>query len=315
MSLLQKIDEQLFYFDLLEQGLPGRSSAYLMKGQKNVLIETGSAPCLPRIVAALDEAGLSPDELDYCIVTHVHLDHAGGAGLLATLCPRTIFVAQERAARHLIDPTRLIAGAKAVYGDAFETYFGQVLPIPERQVIVKKDGESLDLGDRTLVFYDTPGHAKHHFSIHDPDREAIFSGDALGIRYVRAFTGWDFEFILPSTSPTDFDPEGVAYTVQKLESLGAKTVYHTHFGPSPATQALTDTLTGATAFAGLVDIFYNEDLTWEELALALQGFIGSYFRARGYDKPLNIEDIGIDIELDAKGLLYYAQQKNSHTAS
>lgn len=314
MGLLQQLDERLFYFDLLEQSLPGRSSAYLIKGQHNILIETGSSPCHSRIITALDEAGLRPEDLHFCIVTHVHLDHAGGAGLLATACPQTIFVAQERAARHLIDPTRLIAGAKAVYGDAFESYFGPVLPVPSDRVLVRRDGEALDLPEQTLVFYDTPGHAKHHFSVHDPRRRAIFAGDALGIRYVRQFTGWDFEFILPSTSPTDFDPAGVAYTVERLGSLDAETVYHTHFGPSPAKEALQETLAGAKAFADLADTLYDPTMTWEDMGLGLQGFIGAYLRAKGFDRPLEIADIGMDIELDAKGLLYFEQQKQARAS-
>jgi len=192
--------------------------------------------------------------------------------------------------------------------------FGEILPVPADRVLVRKDGEALDLGDRTLLFYDTPGHAKHHFSVFDRARLAIFAGDALGIRYVRQFTGWDFEFILPSTSPTDFDPEAVAYTVAKLQTLNAQTVYHTHFGPSPAAQAFADTLSGVEAFTRLADTLYDPALTWEDMGLSLQGFIGAHLRTKGIAKPLNIEDIGMDIELDAKGLLYYEQQKHASKA-
>jgi len=309
MTLLTKLDDQLYLFDLLEQGLPGRSSAYLLTGSKNVLIDTGSAPSHERILAALAEAKLTPEQLNYCILTHVHLDHAGGAGLLAAACPHTIFVAQERAARHLIDPSRLIAGARTVYGDSFESSFGTILPVPAERVLVRKNGEQLELGDRTLTFYDTPGHAKHHFSVHDPLRGAIFAGDTLGIRYVKAFTGWDFEFILPSTSPTDFDPQGVLYSVNLLQKLNAHTVYHTHFGPSPADEAYSATLTGALAFAQLADTLYDPDLTWEELALSLQGYIGAHLHKLGVHESLPIENLGIDIELDAKGLLFYEEQK------
>lgn len=309
MGILTQLDESLFLFDLLEQGQAGRSSAYILKGRENVLVETGSSLSHQRILTALQEAEIALEELHYCIVTHVHLDHAGGAGTLARVCPNTIFIAQERAARHLIDPSRLLQGAHSVYGDATETYFGEVLPVPANQVLVKKHGETLQLPDRELAFYDTPGHAKHHFSIHDPARKSIYSGDALGIRYVRSFTGWNFEFILPSTSPTDFDPVGVAKTVALLSTLGADTVYHTHFGPSPANEAFASTLQGALEFAELVETLYEPTLTWEELAMSLQGYIGATIHSMGHNEPLAMEDIGIDIELDAKGLQYYAEQK------
>ncbi|MCY0902277.1 MAG: MBL fold metallo-hydrolase [Firmicutes bacterium] len=311
MNLLRPLDDTLYLFDLMEQGLPGRSSGYLLVGSKTLLVDTGSSPSHTRILAALDEIGIAPSALDYCILTHVHLDHAGGAGLLAQACPNTLFIAQERAARHLIDPSRLIAGARSVYGDTMEALFGAILPIPEDRVLIRRHGEQLQLPDRTLTFYDTPGHARHHFSIHDPARAAIFAGDAVGIRYVTEFTGWDFEFILPSTSPTDFDPDAVATTVSLLQTLGAETIYHTHFGPSPAAAALAATKEGARAFAELADALYDEEMTWEELAMSLQGFIGADLRRQGYTDPLDMDRLGIDVELDAKGLLYWQRMKRT----
>jgi len=311
MNLLRPLDDTLYLFDLMEQGLPGRSSGYLLTGSKTLLIDTGSSPSHSRILAALAEIGVAPTDLDYCILTHVHLDHAGGAGLLAQACPNTVFVAQERAARHLVDPSRLIAGARAVYGDAMDQLFGAILPIPEDRVLIRRHGEQLRLPDRTLTFYDTPGHARHHFSIHDPARAAIFAGDAVGIRYVTEFTGWDFEFVLPSTSPTDFDPDAVAATVALLRTLAAETIYHTHFGPSPAAEALDATRDAARAFADLADALYDADMTWEELGMSLQGFIGADLRRQGHGESLDMARLGIDIELDAKGLLYWQQMKRN----
>lgn len=308
MSLLTPLGEELYEFDLLEQGMPGRSSAYLYDGKKKVLIETGAAPSLMRIAAALAELGLRTADLDYVIVTHVHLDHAGGAGSLSRIAPRAIFVAHPRAARHLADPSRLLAGARAVYGDALFRLFGEVLPVNASSILVRADGESLELGGRRLVFYDTPGHARHHFSIHDPERAAVFSGDALGIRYVSSFTGWPFEFVWPSTSPTDFDPDGVAYTVDKLSGLGIRTVYHTHFGPSPADEAFTGVLTGARLLSEAARAAYRPDMTWQDMAFAANTCTLDHLRALGHREPLAIERIGIDLELNARGLLHYASR-------
>ncbi len=296
-------------FDLFEQGLRGRSSAYVYTGPKKVLIETGSAPCRPYLVDGLRTLGLTPADLDYVVLTHVHLDHAGGAGVLAIDAPQATFVAHPRAARHLIDPTKLIAGAKAVYGDDLERFFGQILPVPERQVLIREEGDTLDLGDRVVTFYDTPGHARHHFSMHDPALSAVFSGDALGVRYVTEFTGWPFEFVLPSTSPSDFDLTAVENTVDKLRALDPAVVYHTHFGPSLAEEAFAGTLEGARMFARLADDTYTGQTTWEHMAHALEHRVASWLRDNGHTEPWNIADLGVDIELNAKGLLYYQQQK------
>lgn len=311
MAEVRKLSEQLFMFDLFEQGIQGRSSAYVYTGPRKVLIETGSAPCNPHLVAGLGALGLTPEDLDYVVLTHIHLDHAGGAGVLALAAPQATFVAHPRALRHLIDPTKLIAGAKAVYGDDLERYFGQILPVPERQILIRKDGDTLDFGDRLVTFYDTPGHAKHHFSMHDPVLSAVFSGDALGVRYVSEFTGWPFEFVLPSSSPSDFDPLAVETTVAKLRALHPAVVYHTHFGPSPAEEAFAGTLEGARMFTQLAnDTYIGQTTTWEQIADGLVQRIADWLRANGHTEERDIADLGVDIELDAKGLLYYEQQKS-----
>lgn len=311
MGYTTKLAENLYMFDLFEQGQPGRSAAYVYHGVKKVLIETGSALSHPYILRALDELGIQTNELDYVVLTHIHLDHAGGAGSLAQVSKNATFVVHPRAARHLIDPTKLIAGARAVYGEQLEQFFGEILPVPKDQVLIREDGETLDFGDRIVTFYDTPGHAKHHFSLYDPVLRAIFSGDALGIRYVHRFTGWPFEFILPSTSPSDFDPIAVEMTVNKLRTLDAKTVFHTHFGPSPVQEALRDTLEGAKRFARMADRLYHRGITWEELQVGLEAEIQSLLIDMGHSEEFNVKELGIDLELDAKGLLYYEDMKHA----
>lgn len=310
MQKLTSLGDQLYLFDLMEQHQPGRSSAYLYLGQKKALIETGSSLSHQTILDALREADISPNELDYIIVTHIHLDHAGGAGHLARLAPHASVVAHPRAERHLMDPTRLMAGAKAVYGDALDELFGEMVAIPPEQLLIQGEGDQIDLGDRVWTFYDTPGHAKHHFSIHDERRKAIFSGDALGIRYVPAFTGYDFEFVMPSTSPSDFDPNAVEKTVHKLRALHPKTVFHTHFGPSHAEEAFSGTERGVERLAHMARALYYEGVSWEEYMLALTGLYAGMLSGEGHTS-LDIEKIGIDLELNAKGLLHWASQQHA----
>jgi glyoxylase-like metal-dependent hydrolase (beta-lactamase superfamily II) len=252
-----QIDDKLWMIDLMEQGLPCRSAAYFLAEEKPTLIETGSAKSHDIIVEALQQLGYTPEDLAYVIVTHVHLDHAGGAGHMMQKAKNAQLVVQNRAARHMIDPSRLWNGAKAVYGDQLEELFGEMIAVPESQVLVRKHGETLDLGGRVLTFYDTPGHAKHHFSIHDPVADGVYAGDAAGIRYRTCFTGWDFEWVMPSTSPVDFDPEAVHQTVELLESIPFQWIYHTHFGRSPKAEALRDTDKSAQSLAALIESIYR----------------------------------------------------------
>ncbi len=300
-------------FDLLEQGKVGLSSGYLYTGPKKVLVDTGSALCHEHIVQALNELGLALTDLDYVILTHLHLDHAGGAGVLAKHAPQAQFLCQKRAARHLIDPTRLIVGAGTVYGDDVERLFGEILPVPEKRVRVMADGEKLDIGDRVLQFYDTPGHAKHHLSVWDAQSRLVFTGDTIGIRYVKEYTNWDFELVFPSTSPTDFDPEAVHYSVTKIKELDPHMVCHTHFGPSLASDAFAATLFGVDALATLIKRVYRPDIAWTEVADEIRLHLQAHIRTLGHNiETLDAGPLDLDIELNAKGLLHYEQKRQTN---
>ncbi len=312
--MLMDLGDRLYLFDLLEHGLPGRSSGYLYAGTQTVLFDTGSARCLPQILRALSALGKSPADLDYVVLTHAHLDHAGGAGQLARIAERATFVAHPRAARHLAAPSRLIEGTRAVYGERYDSLFGEVIPIQKDRLIAREDGDTLDIGDRILHFYDTPGHARHHFCIHDPARNAVFTGDALGIRYVKQFTGENFEFILPSSSPTDFDPVGVRYTVDKLSRLQADTVYHAHFGPSPAREALHATETGAFAFANLSSKAYHPGMTAKEMTAVLAKHVTAHLAKLGHPE-MDADHLGDDLWLDGMGLVHYERTRSSRAES
>ena len=304
------LGDNLFYFDLYERGQPWHTAAYLYNGRKKILIETGASTSYERILQALEELYLQPNDLDYVLLTHIHLDHSGGAGLLASAAPKTVFLCHPRAQRHLVDPSRLKQSALAVYGDVMDSMFGAILPISPERVIAQEDGAILDAGDLKLQFFHTPGHAKHHMCIFDPDRAAVFSGDALGIRYVSHSTKWDRDVIFPSASPPDFDPEGVAYTVQKIAALRPKTVLHTHFGPSDADEALTSTLREAELFAKMADTVFHPNLEETEMKAALITHLQRRLLALGVAPAADIEKFGIDLMLNAKGLLYYERKKH-----
>ncbi|MBX2801303.1 MAG: MBL fold metallo-hydrolase [Myxococcales bacterium] len=222
-------------------GRPLIAASYLLRTDDAVaFVETGTTPTLPHLLQALTDAGLTPADVTHVVITHVHLDHAGGAGALMQACPGATLWAHPRAAPHAIDPSRLIHSAKAVYGEAFSQLYGEILPIPEERVVVANDGDTLDLGGRTLTFLHTRGHANHHFCVQDSGSDGIFTGDSFGIVYPSLQRKGLFAF--PSTTPTDFDAEAAHQSVDRIVATGCSVAYPTHFGPQHAIVAIADQL-------------------------------------------------------------------------
>lgn len=209
-------------------GIPQLAAAYLLRdGDTAAFVETNTTHAVPRLLDALSEAGMSPDQVQYVIVTHIHLDHAGGAGALMRACPQATLVAHPRAAPHAIDPTKLEASARKVYGSEFDALYGEIVPVPEARVRTCDDGEMIPFGARTLTFLHTRGHANHHFCVRD-SAGGIFTGDSFGIVYPLLQRHGPFAF--PSTTPTDFDPEAAHASVDRIATNGADVAYLTHFG-------------------------------------------------------------------------------------
>lgn len=224
------LGNRIFLIDGFDMGFQERTGTYVICDEQITLVESCASPSVPHIIKGLETLEIPLDEIKYIIVTHVHLDHAGGAGLLMQKCPNAKLVVHPRGARHMIDPSRLIQGAKAVYGPIFDKLFDPILPIPEERVIVKHDGETLAIGsDCELTFYDTPGHANHHFSIYDPKSNGIFVGDTLGVKN-KHIEEYGFTFYLPATSPNQFDPDKTMESLQRIRNLGVDRIYFGHFG-------------------------------------------------------------------------------------
>jgi glyoxylase-like metal-dependent hydrolase (beta-lactamase superfamily II) len=217
----------------LDSGMvrPQMAACYLLETDSAVaLIEVGNNDSADRIIHVLESRGRSVDEVSHVIVTHVHLDHAGGAGELMQRLPNARLVAHPRAARHLIDPSRLEASARAVYGDEeFDAQHGTLIPVPEERVIIKDDGDSLSVGERPLLFMDSPGHARHHFCIWDEMTHGWFTGDTFGISY-RDLDSENGYFIFPTTTPVQFDPPALIASIDRMLEKSPRNMYLTHFG-------------------------------------------------------------------------------------
>jgi glyoxylase-like metal-dependent hydrolase (beta-lactamase superfamily II) len=208
----------------------GHAAAHLIVDSgRAAFVDVGTNGSVPYLLAALAELGIARESVDHLLLTHVHLDHAGGAGALMRELPNARAVVHPRGAPHMIDPARLIAGSKAVYGEQrFAQLYGELVPIPRERVRVAADGERVSLGARTLELIHTPGHAMHHYAVVDAAHASLFSGDTFGISYPPLATPRG-SFITPSTVPTQFDPEQHLASIDRMLSYRPESIYLMHF--------------------------------------------------------------------------------------
>ena len=281
-------------------------AAYLLVEEgRGAFIDCGTNHAVPHLLSALAQAELAPEDVDFLIVTHVHLDHAGGAGLLMQHLPHATLVAHPRAAPHLIDPARLIAGATAVYGEEeMQRSYGAIQAVPEARVRVVEDGETVVLAGRPLQCIDTPGHARHHHCLWDARSRCWFTGDTFGLSY-RELDGPHGPFILPTTTPVQFEPAALKASIARMVAYEPVGMYLTHYGrvgdvPRLA-QALYEQIDAMVAIADGCDgrADRHRCLTAGLTALYLE-------RAHAMQVPLADEDVArilaMDIELNAQGL-------------
>ncbi|MEJ2175194.1 MAG: MBL fold metallo-hydrolase [bacterium] len=217
--------------DAFYDGRADQTAAHiLIENGRAAVIDTATAHAAPRILAALAARGVSPAQVDYVVLTHVHLDHAGGAGTLMAQCPNARLSVHPRGARHMIDPSRLMAATVDIYGvEATARVYGKVEPVPAERVIETAEGASLSLAGRVLEFFDAPGHARHHVVVRDTRTGHLFAGDSFGLSY-RALDRNGHPSVFPTTSPSQFDPDALHATLGRMLALAPEMVYVAHFG-------------------------------------------------------------------------------------
>ena len=212
---------------------PGRACAYLIQaGDEAAFVDNNTRFSIPHLLQALEEKGLRPDQVRYVIVTHVHLDHCGGTAELMKHCPNATVLCHPKAAPHIIDPGKLIAGARVVYGDTFDGLYGEIEAVEEAKVRALEDGETAELGNRTLTFYDTPGHARHHVSIHDSHTNTLFTGDAFGLMYPQLQHGTK-PYMNYVCAPPTFEPAKAKASIERILSMQPDHIALTHYGCCP----------------------------------------------------------------------------------
>lgn len=305
-----RIDERIYLIDGFDLGKPARTGTYVVDEQDLTLVETGPSPSVKYVKEGLVSLGFSLTDVKYIIVTHIHLDHAGGAGLLIKDCPNAKVVVHPKGARHLIDPKKLAAGARAVYGESFAELFDPIVPVPEEKLLIKGEEDELKIGPEcTLEFLDTPGHAKHHFSIYDPISNGIFTGDTVGIRYDQLIRD-GIDFFLPSTSPNHFDPSAMQKAIIRIKDMNVDQIYYGHFG---MTQEIEKALDQASYW---LEVFVEEGEKafaagegYAEIATRLSYQVKEHLRGLGVPDNHDVYIlINLDMQVSALGIIDYFQK-------
>ena len=222
---------------------PRLACSYLViQNGKAAFIDCGTSHSIPHLIEALHNNELTRDDVEFIIPTHVHLDHAGGAGALMTECPNATLVVHPKGAPHLIDPQRLIESTKQVYGEEkFNQLYGKIVPIDSQRVLTPEDDTTIELNGRELLIAHTPGHARHHFCIYDNLSSGWFTGDTFGLSYPDINCN-SKHYLLPTTTPVQFEPDAWLTSIQRLLSTKPKRMYLTHFGMVEEIELLAEKL-------------------------------------------------------------------------
>ncbi len=272
------------------------------------IIETGTANTVPSIMALLESLGLGVDAVRYIIPTHVHLDHAGGVGVLMDCCPQASLVVHPRGARHMINPEKLVAGSVAVYGQArFDELYGEIKPVDEQRVIVPDDGQCFTLAGRRLEIRYTPGHAEHHFCVWDETSRGWFTGDTFGLSYP-ALIFDSGRYLLPATTPVQFDPQKLIASVKLLMSYEPAIMYLTHFGALEQPEKYVADLEALIhAFCGIAEKAQQPAAIEEGLQQLVEGQILAL--APDADAEQLRALLSLDYDLDAQGLSCWLESR------
>ncbi len=287
------------------------ASHLIVENRSAAFVDTGTTHSVPYLLAALESQGLAVNDVEYVMLTHIHLDHAGGAGALMQHLPEAKAVVHPRGARHMADPGKLISGTIAVYGETlYKELYGEIVPIPEDRLIIANDGDRLQFGAREFELIHTSGHAKHHYCIVDSESDAVFTGDSFGLSY-REFDTDKGPFIFPTTTPIHFDPDAAHASIDRIVSYEPEAVFLTHYSRVEYVQRLAGDLHECLdEFVRIAEGASRENpkasITFEMREYLLQrlrlhGYEGSNDEARVILDP--------DVELNTQGLLFWLEHR------
>lgn len=306
--------EDTHLIDVFEADKPARTGAYVIVDEGVTLIDPGSTRGVGHLEDGLRALGISWRDVRHVVVTHVHLDHAGGVGAVAARAERAVVHCHPAGVRHLADPERLVAASRAVFGqERLDALFGPVTPVPAWRLAPVQNLDRIPTGRHALVAFDSPGHARHHATYLDERTGALYTGDAVGVRYDPEATGWSRAYWMPTTSPSQFDPVVSLKTLEQLRGLGSVAVLHTHFAASDPATAFGVVAAGLEAYMALMERYGSrvqdpKDLQkilvdWHAEDLERQGLAGA--------DPDLLRD---DLYLNALGLWAWWQEETRRRA-
>lgn len=285
----------------------------VVEGDRAAIVDTGTNFSVPGVLEALAARGIGPEQVDFVILTHVHLDHAGGAGMFMRRCPNAVLTVHPRGARHMTDPTRLVAGTIGVYGAAkTRAMYGEIVPVPAARILETPDGASIRLNGRELTFHETFGHARHHVAIRDSRSGDVFGGDTFGLTY-RELDWQGRQFAFATSSPVQFDPAPYHRSVDLIASLARQAVYVTHFGQ------VRDLAARAAALHRQVDALAGLALAAQDAGPRRRELLRTGVRdlllaeVRRYGAPFTADEVmaayGQDVDLNADGLIAWLDSR------
>ena len=306
-----ELDDGIVAIDT-EYARPMQDASHLIvEGGRAAFVDTGTNDSVPLLIDALRQRDLDVADVDFVFLTHIHLDHAGGAGLLMQALPNARCVVHPRGAPHMADPERLIAGTEAVYGiEQTREMYGEIQPIDQERLVVAGDEQYFDLNGRQMQALYTEGHALHHYCLNDPVSRGVFTGDSFGVSY-REFDTAAGAFIFPTSTPTHFDPDAAHVSVVRIMACRPKQLYLTHYSRVRDLERLAkDMHAGIDAYREMALAKKDAD----DLYAAILPSMSEYLKAGARDHGFQGDDealqsiLEIDIALNTQGLVSWLQR-------
>jgi glyoxylase-like metal-dependent hydrolase (beta-lactamase superfamily II) len=307
------LNDGIFAVDT-EYARPLQDASHLVvEGARAAFVDTGTNDSVPLLLDSLQQRDLDPADIDFVFLTHVHLDHAGGAGLLMQHLPNARCVIHPRGAPHMIDPARLIKGTEGVYGvERTREMYGELRPIDEQRVVVADDDGWIDFNGRPMQTLFTEGHARHHYCLNDPTSRGVFTGDNFGVSY-RELDTVNGEFIYPTSTPASFDPAEAHKSVDRIMACDPEQLYLTHFSRvRDLARLAADMHAGIDAYTRMALACRDAKERGQAIEAAMRSYLSARLVAHGFkgDTEAIRAVIDIDVVLNAAGLVSWLDRQD-----
>ena len=310
--MITKLDDGIVAIDTEFMRPIQDASHLIIEGGRAAFVDTGTNDSVPLLIDALRQQDLDVADVDFVFLTHVHLDHAGGAGLLMQALPNARCVIHPRGVRHMVDPARLIAGTEAVYGvERTHDLYGVIQPIDESRIVVPNDEQWIELNGRTMQVLFTEGHARHHYCLRDPASRGVFTGDSFGVSY-RELDTVAGEFIFPTSTPASFDPAEAHKSIDRIMGCNPERLYLTHYSRvTDLARLAADMHAGIDAYVEIALAQRDNDDLLPAMQSAMYDYLSARLIAHGYkgDDSAMRSVLEIDVMLNAQGLVSWLQRQ------